>query len=187
MQRVENEYNIMEEVSSKTPGCVLTPLALWGVKLEENNMKLLVTEWSQGDEQFGNQFIDGVMDPRIAPKIANTLATPNNIKGFNPEFNELVKPCLENLFEHMKAATRAASQTKDPSDREEAYCASLGKDVMIKIMDANLANYRQQDCIIHSDSHVFNILVETKPSIEELEDFGPNGTVVLCDWEMANA
>ena len=130
-------------------------------------MKLLVTEWSQGDEQFGNQFIDGVMDPRIAPKTANTLATPNNIKGFNPEFNELVKPCLENLFEHMKAVTRAASQTKDPSDREEAYCASLGEDVMIKIMDANLANYRQRDCIIHSDSHVFNILVETKPSIKE--------------------
>jgi hypothetical protein len=49
----------------------------------------------------------------------------------------------------------------------------------------NLANNRQRDCIIHSDSHVFNILVEAKPSIEELEDFGPYGTVVLCDWEMA--
>jgi len=56
---------------------------------------------------------------------------------------------------------------------------------MIKIMDANLANYHQQDCLIHSDSRVFNMLVEAKPSIVELEDFGPNGTVVLCDREMA--
>jgi thiamine kinase-like enzyme len=41
------------------------------------------------------------------------------------------------------------------------------------------------ETVFHSDSHVFNILVEAKPSIEELEDFGPYGTVVLCDWEMA--
>jgi hypothetical protein len=34
---------------------------------------------------------------------------------------------------------------------------------------------------------VFNILVESKPSIQELELFGPNGTMVLCDWEMAMA
>ena len=187
LQRVENEYKIMKEVSSKTRGCVVTPLALWDVEHEGSNMKLFVTEWSQGDEQFCNQFIDGVVDPRIAPKIADTLATLNNIKGFDPDFNELVKPCMENLFEHMKAVARASSQTNDSSDRAEAYCASLGEDVMMKIMDANLANYRQRDCLTHSDSHVFNILVEAKPSIEELEDFGPNGTMVLCDWEMAMA
>jgi thiamine kinase-like enzyme len=54
-------------------------------------------------------------------------------------------------------------------------------------MDAHFAKYHDRDCLIHSDSHVFNILVEAKPSIEELEDFGPDGTVVLCDWEMAMA
>jgi thiamine kinase-like enzyme len=54
-------------------------------------------------------------------------------------------------------------------------------------MDAQIARYHERDCLIHGDSHVFNILVEAKPSIEELEDFGPNGTMVLCDWEMAMA
>ena len=84
-----------------------------------------------------------------------------------------------------ESVSKAASQIKNPSDRVEAYCAGLGEDVMIKIMDANLANYHQRDCLIHSDSRVFNMLVEAKPSIVELEDFGPNGTVVLCDREMA--
>ena len=94
---------------------------------------------------------------------------------------------MERLLEHMKAVARAASQINHPSDRTEAYCASLGKDVMMKIMDAQIARYYEQDCLIHGDSHVFNILVEAKTSIEELEDFGPNGTMVLCDWEMAMA
>jgi hypothetical protein len=84
-------------------------------------MKLFVTEWSKGDEQFCNQFIDGVVDPRIAPKIASTLATLNNIKKFDLNFNELVKLCMENMLEHMKAVARAASQIKDPSDRTEAW------------------------------------------------------------------
>jgi hypothetical protein len=187
LQRVENEYKIMKDVSSKTEGCVVSPLALWDVNHEGINMKLFVTEWSKGDEQFCNQFIDGVVDPRIAPKIADTLATLNTIKVFDPDFNELVKPCMENMFEHMKAVTIAASQIKDPSDRTETYCASLGEDAIVKIMDAHFAKYHDRDCLIHSDSHVFNILVEAKPSIEELEDFGPDGTVVLCDWEMAMA
>ena len=34
---------------------------------------------------------------------------------------------------------------------------------------------------------VFNTLVEAKPSIEHLERFGPDGTMVLVDWEMAMA
>ena len=84
-------------------------------------MKLFVTEWSKGDEQFCNQFIDGVVDPRIAPKIASTLATLNNIKKFDLNFNELVKLCMENMLEHMKAVARTASQIKDPSDRTEAW------------------------------------------------------------------
>ena len=74
---------------------------------------------------------------------------------------------MERLLEHMKAVARAASQINHPSDRTEAYCASLGEDVMMKIMDAQIARYHDQDCLIHGDSHVFNILVEAKPSIKE--------------------
>lgn len=54
-------------------------------------------------------------------------------------------------------------------------------------MDAVITDYYKRDTLIHSEAHPFNILVEAKPSIEKLEQFGPNGTVVIDDWEMAMA
>ena len=186
LQRVENEYKIMQEMSSKTPDIVVPPLACWDVKHEGETMKLLLTGWSQGI-QFCNQFIDGKVDPRIATKLAYSLAALHNIKDFEPDLNSLVKQCMKNRLEHMKAVAKETSKAKSPNDRTEAYCATLGEDIITKIMDANIENYMQRDCLIHSDPHVLNILVEAKPSIGEMNEFGPNGTVVLCDWEMAMA
>ncbi|KAL9186324.1 hypothetical protein ACHAXT_005562 [Thalassiosira profunda] len=187
LKRTENEYAIMKTISDKTPGCVVSPLACWDVQHDGQKMKLLVTEWSAADEQFSNQFLDGEVDPRIAPKIASTLAALHCIDDFDPDFNELVKPCMENLLEHMKSVAGKAANTTSPKDRTEAHCVELGEDTLRKVMEANIANYHRRDCLIHSDSHVFNILVEAKPSIEHLETFGPNGTMILCDWEMAMA
>jgi hypothetical protein len=45
-------------------------------------------------------------------------------------------------------------------------------------------SYLTQECLIHSDSHVCNILVEKKPSIETLQQFGDKGNLFICDWEM---
>lgn len=187
LNRTESEYEIMKTAASIAPDCVVTPLACWDVKHDGQHMKLLVTDWSEGDEQLSNQFCDGIVDPRVAPQIADTLAKLHNIKEFDPDFNELVKPCMLNLFEQMKHIAQEASNTTNPKDRTEAYCASLGEDIVMKIIEANIANYHQRDCLLHSDSHAFNTLVEAKPSIEELETFGPKGTVVLCDWEMSMA
>ena len=50
-------------------------------------------------------------------------------------------------------------------------------------MNACKADYHKKDCLVHSDSHVFNILAESKPSIDHLEEVGPHGTVVL--WKCA--
>ena len=177
----------MEKVSSKTHGSVVAPLGCWDLNHEGQKMKILVTEWSKGDEQLSNQFIDGAVDPRIAPKIAETVAALHTIEDFDPDFNQQVKPCMENLLEHMKSVAREASKSQDPKDRTESYCATLGEGVVMNIINALTANYHQRDCLIHSDCHAFNILVEAKPSIEELEAFGKNGTMVLCDWEMAMA
>ncbi len=60
----------------------------------------------------------------------------------------------------------------------------FGSELMNTIVEGNLADYNTRDCLIHSDAHVFNIIVEGKPSIEELENFGSKGTFVLVDWEM---
>ncbi|KAL3782952.1 hypothetical protein ACHAW5_002733 [Stephanodiscus triporus] len=186
LQRVDNEYKIMQEMSRKTPDIVVPPLACWDVKHEGQNMKLLLTGWSKGI-QFCNQFIDGKVDPRIATKLAYSLAALHNIKDFEPDLNSLVKQCMANRLEFMKAVAKEASKTKTPNDRTEAYCATLGENIITKIMDANIENYNQRDCLIHSDPHVLNILVEAKPSIEDVGGFGPDGTVILCDWEMAMA
>ena len=189
LQRTVNEYEIMLASHKKTPNSVVLPLAVLDTKQNDQNMKVLITEWSAADEQFCNQFIDGSVDSRIAPQLANTLAELHLITDFDPNFNENVKPCMQSMLDNtMKPpAVEASRKTTNPKDRTETYCSSLGEELVTKIMDASISNYHQRDCLIHSDSHVFNTLVETKPSIEHLEQFGPNGTVVLCDWEMAMA
>ncbi len=185
LTRVENEYAIMEKMSKMASGSIVTPLALWDVCHEGLNMKLLITEWSKVDEQFGNQFIDGAVDPRVAPKLAGTLATLHNIKDFDPTFNDNVKPFMVNMFEQMFSYGMEACKPDNQKDRTGEYCVGLGEEVVMKILNAFVSNYHQQDCLIHGDSHVFNTLVEAKPSIDGLEEFGPHGSCVLCDWEMA--
>lgn len=188
LKRTENEYEIMKTISSKSPGSVVEPLALLDLKHDEQNMKLLVTAWSKADEQFCNQFIDGSVDPRIAQKLADTLATLHTIQDFDPSFNETVKPCMENLFSGtMLPVAQAASKSEKPKDRTEGYCKELGEEKILKIVNASIEDYHKRDCLIHSDSHAFNTLVEAKPAIEKLEEFGPNGNITLCDWEMAMA
>lgn len=82
--------------------------------------------------------------------------------------------------------TRACAK-EDPKNRTEKNCTEVGADTLGKAVDGIISNYHKRDCLIHSDSHVFNILVEPKPSIVALELFGLNGSMVLCDWEMAMA
>ena len=185
LRRVENEYAIMQTMSKMASGSIVTPLALWDVPHEGQNMKLLVTEWSKVDEQFCNQFIDGAVDSRVAPKLADTLAKLHNIKDFDPDFNSNVKPYVLNLFDNMITCGLEACKPENQKDRTGEYCVSLGEEVVMKIVNAHIANYNKRDCLSHGDSHVFNTLVEPKPSIEELEEFGPDGSFVLCDWEMA--
>ena len=175
----------MKIMCNKTPDCVVDPLACWDVEHNGQKAKLLVTEWSKADEQFGNQFADGSVDPRIAPKLADTLATLHNIQDFDPNFNEQVKPAMVGLLGFVKQTAGEVCKKETSKDRTEEYCKELGADALLKILQANIDDLDQRECLIHSDAHVFNILVESKPSIEELEQFGPDGLMVLCDWETA--
>ena len=183
LQRTVNEYKMQQIMFQHTPDCVIAPLALWDVEHNGQKAKLLMTEWSKADEQFGNQFADGSVDPRIAPKLADTLATLHNIKGFDPTFNEQVKPAMVGLLGFVKQTAEGVCDKTETKDRTEGYCQELGKVKLMQILQANIDNLDTQDCLIHSDAHVFNILVEPKPDISKLEDFGPEGLMVLCDWE----
>ncbi len=181
LQRTVNEYELMETFSKIKPDCVVAPLALWDVEHEGQKMKLFVTYWSKADEQLSNQFIDGSIDPRIAPKLANALAAIHSIKDYDPRFNEQVKSYMDTSFKQLRSSIEDACVKSKPQNRTETYCAMMGTD-LLKIIDANHADFHKSDCLIHSDSHAFNILVEAKPDEQDLDLFAPDGTVVLCDW-----
>ena len=186
LQRTVNEYELMATFSKINPDCVVAPLALWDVEHEGQKMKLLVTKWSKADEQFSNQFIDGSIDPRAAPKVANALAAINSMKDYDPHFNERAKSYMDTSFKQLRSSMEDLCLKYDPQDRTENYCVTLGTDILLKIFDANYAVFNKSDCLIHSDSHAFNILVEAKPDEQDLDLFAPDGTVVICDFEMTS-
>jgi len=49
------------------------------------------------------------------------------------------------------------------------------------------SDYERRECLVHSDIHGFNVLVEPKPDLSKLSAFGPSGTFTLVDWEMCYA
>ncbi|KAL9186477.1 hypothetical protein ACHAXT_005715 [Thalassiosira profunda] len=195
LARTENEYRMMERMAAATPDCVVAPLACWDVECQPDSGgkpqrgKILVTEWSAADEQFGNQFADGCVDGRVAVQLADTLATLHLMDDYDPKFNETVKPCFAGLLQMAKGVVEGLCRAEAPKDRTEAYCREVGWATsgagpgLRAVMNANIADYDRKDCLIHGDAHVFNMLVEARPSIEQLEEFGPNGTMILCDWE----
>ena len=186
LQRSVNEFDLTERFSKIKPDCIASPLALWDVEHDDQKMKLLVTEWSQADEQFANQFIDGSIDPRIAQPLANALAALHSIDNYDPSFNEQIKPFMSTQYKLLEDAIQDKARTSEPpQDRVEKICAMIGEDILMKILDANHKDFYRRDCLIHSDSHSFNILVEAKPDEQDLNLFESKGALTLCDWEMA--
>ena len=142
LRRTVNEFEMLQTMASKTPDCVASPIACWDVKHQGQKMKLLLAEWADGDEQFAHQFIDGAVDPRIAPKIAYALATLHCIPSDDPKFKEdLARPHMMHLLEHMRNIAKMASKTKNAKVqvRTQAYCAELGEATVMKMMDAVVA------------------------------------------------
>ena len=187
LQRTSNEYEIMNTFSTHKPECVVAPLACYDIEHDGQKMKLLVTEFAKADEQFANQHIEGSVDIRLAPKLADMLATIHNMQGIDPSFNDQCKLNVSGLNELiLKYVKETSCASTTPKDRTEKYMVETGGDVMIKAVQTMHYEYLNcRDCLQHGDCHVFNTLVESKPSIEKLEAFGPNGDFVQCDWEMS--
>lgn len=135
LKRTENEYRIMKQISSsKGTECVVAPLACWDASHKGQKMKIIVTEWSEAGEQLSNQFMDGIVDPRVAPKIATTFAELHSIQDFDPSFNEDAKPNMDRFLSHMRMVALIATNSDEPKRRTDAYCASLGQEVVMKIV-----------------------------------------------------
>ena len=147
-------------------------------------MKILVTQWSPVDEQFGNQFIDGVIDLRIADKLAGGVSALHCSTETDMEFNSGMRPWARSLSPIIQEIV-GGLHTPEKTDRVAVLAKDFGEKKTTAMLDSYIASLDETDCIIHGDMHVFNILAGAKPSIESLENFEESGGVVICDWEMS--
>lgn len=164
LARTQNEYNVMKQFSEVEPENVVSPVACWDVEQDGKKMKLLEVEWSKAEEQLSNQFIEGSVDSRIAPKLAHALASLHTMQ-FDPNFNDEIMPFRESMLEGIKSILTEMASNTEPKNRTETYCSMLGKDVVNRIIDITAADDKKRECLQHRDPHTFNLLVEAKPAI----------------------
>jgi hypothetical protein len=183
LARTENEFIAMKQFKEMLVDApVVTPYHCVDVQ----DMKVLVTQWATADEQFANQFIDGSVDARIFPKAAEAFATLNTA-DFDPSFNESCRQPFLSSFPILTTILGQYVEAPEVTDKCVAICKEFGLEKLSLICQNMEKSYLTQECLIHSDSHVFNVLVEKKPSIETLQQFGDKGNLVICDWEMEYA
>jgi len=91
------------------------------------------------------------------------------------------------IFPNMrdKLVAMATSDDADDSSRAGAIAKKLGPKLCLEIFAEAENSYRATDVPVHADLHPFNILVERKPNVLQLETFGEKGSFCICDWEMA--
>jgi len=134
----------------------------------------------------------GIVDKRVLPKLAKTLATLHTTNDFDPMFNDTTRPIvtsLRPLFKDIFGNTIDSYGTSaaDPYDTSiQVAVKEIGQNEFNQMIDAMLDSFlNDRHCLVHNDAHCFNILVEKKPSISTLENFGPDANIFLVDWEMA--
>jgi hypothetical protein len=185
--RTENEFKVMKQFADMMGGDnapIATPYLC--IKVSETE-RVLVTEWAPADEQWANQFIDGEVDHRIIPKVAEAFATLNCATDFDPMFNNGVRDCMLNLFPQCKMTFAEVISTPGQIDQCVALMKEIGQEAWDSMVDNMSKEYMKREALVHHDSHMFNLLVEKKPSAEKLQKFGPEAILVICDWEMAFA
>jgi len=109
VKRMDNEFELMERCSilMKDPETGFTSIAKPYKLIDiDEHSKIIITEWADGDEQWGHQFIDGVVDKRVLSKVAKSLATLNTIEDFDPIFNDNARPCILSLGPHCKTVLK---------------------------------------------------------------------------------
>ena len=75
------------------------------------------------------------------------------------------------------------ASSADNTDRVAQLVQEMGKDTCLALVDDCEHNFNERQVLIHSDSHAFNTLVEA--TADGGNEFGPDGELVLVDWEMA--
>mmetsp|Transcript_1213 Transcript_1213/g.2192 ORF Transcript_1213/g.2192 Transcript_1213/m.2192 type:complete len:124 (-) Transcript_1213:548-919(-) len=79
------------------------------------NMKLLVTTWSDNDEQLSNQFIDGSCDVRVAKSLALAISKLHQLP-FDPTFNDGVRGVYADVMTTTLFKIRQFTSSTPPDD-----------------------------------------------------------------------
>mmetsp|Transcript_6470 Transcript_6470/g.13497 ORF Transcript_6470/g.13497 Transcript_6470/m.13497 type:complete len:538 (-) Transcript_6470:1535-3148(-) len=210
LQRTDNEYKMMtkfaklmmddDEVedshknmnrlaNGQRPTAVATPYFI--VDLHEADAKLFVTEWASCDEQFANQYIDGHVDVRVVHQVAKALAKLNS-QIVEPDWNNHVReslgrlrPTSTGLLKNLMSQVNATTDSSLSFNMALYLAQHYGHERMERMLDSQHQEQMEtREVLVHNDFHLFNILVEAKPNVSELRDFGETGDFAICDWEM---
>ncbi|CAB9497785.1 Methylthioribose kinase [Seminavis robusta] len=163
---------MMEMFAQINPGCAPVPYLCEPV----HDMMVLVTEWNDDDEQLATQVIDGWMDPRVASGLARSVANLH-CQDFDPSFNTGIRNTMVSTFSTLHKKLESMIASTDNS-RASLLARTMGTNLCQELASNMLFHYENtRDCLVHSDLHVKNILVEREAA--------KDGTVSIVDWEMA--
>ena len=181
--RTRSEFEMMKAFAQIAPSCVPTPYVCEPVE----DMMVLVTEWCDDDEQLARQVIDGHLDPRICSVLARSVAKLHCM-DFDRDFNTTIRTTMISTFTTLQNKLETMLDATDDS-RAALMVQGMGRKNCQKLVDHIQFLYENtRDCLVHSDLHVKNILVERRRNTSLGENwFGPTGTFSVVDWEMAFA
>ena len=135
---------------------VAKPIAVLSLDQSEEKggkMKLLITEYcSSYDEQFANQFIEGLVDPRTADAIGAAFADLNTRGEVpDPEFNLYSVDSFEGAF---SGCIDWMNKVKADETNKTNLRRLLQEVDIDKIFGGSRNMYHQRKCLCHNDRYV---------------------------------
>ena len=187
-ERTNYEFKAMEMFAKVTPypESAVNPYILLDVKGSEENMKIIVTQYSSRlEEQAGNLFVDGgAIDKEFATKIAKSLVALHNTEVTEPDFNGEIKEFFTSILGVTQLTFDGYLDESNKKPNRTALAGRvIGKEGLDKIIEETTAHILQTDCYVHGDCHMFNILVANKLEASMSDSVGD---MAIIDWEFAH-
>ena len=172
---------------------------------KEGPMKLLVMEFStklssQGADKFIDVTVSSDYYQRFAGKLANGLSSLHNTPVINPDLNVDQKSFFHGIVTMITAVFDGYLASLDDDADENVVdgatqlARSMGAEKLDEIITAYHNVLDRQDCYVHGDAHVFNIMAEendtddstAKPITTSVLNGSRTGDFTLIDWEMSH-
>jgi 5-methylthioribose kinase len=175
VRRTQNEFKMMQLFADVAPGTAPLPYLCAPV----DDMMVLLTEWCDDEVQLANQVVDGRMDFRVCRKLARSIAKLH-CQSFDPEFNTEIRQTMLSTFQTLQNKLESMFKSTDNS-RATQLVQSMDLKVWTTLVQTIQHHYEHsRDCLVHSDLHVKNILVDRMA-------MAGNGSFHVVDFEMAFA